>query len=84
VKRVQLACNACGEPIYENDYCDGHRDGCPNYHGYVADYACDCDAHYHPECCPVCNAMEDDAEDAAWREFVANELMNEEAERLGL
>jgi hypothetical protein len=32
----------------------------------------------------VCNAMEDAAEDARWREFVANELMSEEAERLGL
>jgi hypothetical protein len=82
---TRTICDACEEPIIENDYCDGHRDGCPNYHGYDDDDGgCDCDIHYHPECCPVCNAMEDAAEDARWREFVANELMSEEAERLGL
>lgn len=84
MKRLQLACDACGETIYEDNYCDGHRDDCANYHGYVADVPCDCDIHYHPECCPVCNAMEEDAADVAWREFVANELFHEQAERLGL
>lgn len=84
MKRLQLACDACGETIYEDNYCDGHRDGCANYHGYVADVPCDCDIHYHPECCPVCNAMEEDAADVAWREFLANEYAAEAAERLGL
>lgn len=77
-------CNACKEPIIENDYCDGHRAGCANYHGYVADAPCRCDIHYHTECCPICNAMEDAAGDVRWREFLANEYAAEAAEGLGL
>lgn len=77
-------CNACEEPIHDGDYCDGHRGDCTNYHGYVADVPCRCDIHYHTECCPICNAMEDAAEDVRWREFLANEYAAEAAEGLGL
>lgn len=84
MRHTILCCDACGEVIHENDYCDGHRNGCPNYHGYIADVPCDCDIHYHAECCPVCNQMEDAADDVVWREFLANEYAAEVAEGLGL
>lgn len=43
------------------------------------------DEFYHADCCPNCGAEseEDTAADARWREFLANELMSETAEKVG-
>lgn len=75
MKRVAIVCDVCKEPITEIP-CTPH-----------VTHALDDDSgniHYHPECCPDCQAEDDAAEDAAWREFVANEYAAEAAERLGL
>lgn len=56
IRLPNYVCFVCGEPIYDNEWHFCHEDDCPTQiHGM---FACDCDLHAHPECCPICNPKE--------------------------
>lgn len=75
MKRVSIVCDVCKEPITEIPCTPHLTHWMDNDEGGI---------HYHPECCPDCQAEEDAMLDEQWREFIANELFHEQAERLGL
>lgn len=74
MKRTILICDLCREAITEPNHCTPHE-GVPAADDLLGDI------HYHVECCPECR---EDQEDAAWREFLANEVFHESAEKMGL
>lgn len=75
MRRITLICDACHEVITEPNHCTPHDKQLPAFDDVLGD------THYHVECCPECQAED---EDAKWREFVANELFHESAEGTGL
>lgn len=53
-----VLCATCGLPLDPQDQANhiGHEPNCPYYGREVDDDGgCDCDLHYHPDCCPECN-----------------------------
>ena len=51
-------CAGCGKVIEDDEVSHwGHEPDCPNFNRKYRlshNVVCDCDLHYHPECCPEC------------------------------
>lgn len=55
-----LVCDGCGQPIVNYGYCTPHEPGCDALFGVDE---CECALHYHSECCPECNAPDEDEDE---------------------